>query len=86
MGRRWHQRDVLGKALVLVIQDRVETLFGESKDSILGPMLELPLDRWFLLREGILEGVVRCCLPSVQAIDLKFADGLQVRIDKMSAV
>jgi len=70
--RRWHQRDVLGKALVLIIQNGIETLLGKGKDSVLDPMLELPLDRWFLFRKGILEGVVRCCFPSVYTIDLRF--------------
>ena len=71
---RWHQRDILGKALVLVIQYGVEALFGEGKDGALDPVLELSLDRWFLFRKRILEGVVRCRLPSVHTIDLEFVD------------
>jgi hypothetical protein len=45
-------------------------LLGEGKDGALDPMLEFALNRWFLFREGILEGVIRCRLPSVYPIDL----------------
>lgn len=83
--RRWHQRDILGETLVLVIQDGIEALFGKCKDGVLDPMLELSLDRWFLFREGILERVVRYCLPAVHTIDLKFIDFLWVCMHRRSA-
>jgi hypothetical protein len=70
MCRRRHQRDVLGKTLVLVVQHGIETLFCEGEDSAFDPMFEFALDGWFLFLKGISEGIIRCCFPSVQTINL----------------
>lgn len=47
--RRWHQRDIPCEIFVLVVEHRIESLLGESQNSLLHSVFEFTLDGVFLL-------------------------------------
>lgn len=65
-----HKRDVSTKVLVLIVQNRVETLFGESQLSGLETVLELPLRVLALLLVGLSESPIGGGSPAVAPVDL----------------
>lgn len=69
--RRRDQRDDLGKVLVLVVGERVESLLGERENRLVEALLVLAADRFVLRSERLLETAVEDRLPAVETIDLK---------------
>ncbi len=65
--------DVTCEVLVVVVEDGIQTLFGEGDDDLLGHVLELALDGPLLRSEGAAEVVVGDRLPTVDTVD--FVEG-----------
>ena len=68
-GGSWYQGDISTKVLVLVIEDRVESLLGEGELGLLKTVLKFSLGAFALLSVGLSESAVGDWLPAVTSID-----------------
>lgn len=82
VGRSRDERDNLGKVLVLVVGERVESLLGERENRLVEALLVLAPNRLVLGGERLLETAVGDGLPAVETIDLRGNNGVSKMLGK----